>query len=88
MMPGAGGDVNTTTPLVLNILAALLCGGTCVSSLVGIVGIVFAVQAGNAKKAGDVVGARAKAKLSMTMCIASVAIGVLGYALLGIFRAS
>ena len=87
-MPGAGGDVNTTTPLVLNIVGALLCSGTCVSSIVCIVGIVFAVQAGNLKNAGDVMSARAKAKSSMTMFIVSMVIGLIGYAVIGILRAS
>ena len=60
MMPGAGGDVNTTLPLILNIVGALFCGGTCVGFILAIVGIVFAVQAGNAKNAGDIVTAQAQ----------------------------
>lgn len=85
-MPGAGGDVNTTTPLALNVVGMLLCSGTCVSSMVCIVGIVMAVQAGNAKKAGDVMTARAKAKLSMNLFVASMVIGVIGYAVIGFLR--
>lgn len=85
-MPGAGGDVNTTTPLALNVVGMLLCSGTCVSSIVCIVGIVMAVQAGNLKNAGDVVNARAKAKLSMQLFIASMVIGTIGYAIIGFLR--
>ncbi|HEY8075264.1 MAG TPA: hypothetical protein VIF62_14165, partial [Labilithrix sp.] len=47
MMPGAGGDVNTTLPLILNIVAAIFCSYTCLSLIIAIVGIVFAIQAGN-----------------------------------------
>jgi hypothetical protein len=86
MMPGAGGDVNTTLPLILNIVGALFCGWTCVGFILAIVGIVFAVQAGNAKNAGDIVTARAKAKTSTLMFIITAIIGVLGsigYAIIG-----
>ena len=78
MMPGAGGDVNTTLPLILNIVGALFCGGTCVGFILAIVGIVFAVQAGNAKNAGDITTAQAKAKTSMLMFIITAILGVLG----------
>lgn len=78
MMPGAGGDVNTTLPLILNIVGALLCGGTCVGFILAIVGIVFAVQAGNAKNSGDIATAQAKAKTSMLMFIITAILGVLG----------
>ena len=61
MMPGAGGDVNTMLPLILNV-----------------VGIVFAVQAGNAKNAGDIETAKGKAKTSLLMAIISVVLAVLG----------
>jgi hypothetical protein len=88
MMPGAGGDVNTTTPLVLNIVGAVLCSGTCVGALVCIVGIVLAVQAGNLKNAGDVMKAREKAKISMRLFVASMILGAIGYAILGFVRAS
>jgi hypothetical protein len=78
MMPGAGGDVNTMLPLILNIAGALLCGTTCVGFILAIVGIVFAVQAGNAKNAGDITTAKAKAKTSMLMFIITAVLGVLG----------
>ena len=78
MMPGAGGDVNTMLPLILNIVGALFCGGTCVGFILAIVGIVFAVQAGNAKNSGDIMTAKAKAKTSMLMFIITAVLGVLG----------
>ena len=78
MMPGAGGDVNTMLPLILNIVGALFCGGTCVGFILAIVGIVFAVQAGNAKNAGDIATAQSKAKTSMLMFIITTILGVLG----------
>lgn len=63
MMPGAGGDVNTTVPLVLSILMIFPCG--CSGGiLLGIPALIFAIQAGNAKKAGDYETARGKAKVS------------------------
>jgi len=78
MMPGAGGDVNTMLPLILNIVGALFCGGTCIGFILAIVGIVFAVQAGNAKNSGDIATAKAKAKTSMLMAIITGVLGVLG----------
>ena len=85
MMPGAGGDVNTLLPLILNIVGALFCWGTCVGFVLAVVGIVFAVQAGNAKNAGDIATAKGKAKTSMLMFIITVVLSVLagiGYAIL------
>ena len=78
MMPGAGGDVNTTLPLILNIVAAVLCGAGCLTFIFSIIGIVFAVQGGNAKNAGDLVTAKAKAKTSMLMFIITAVLGVIG----------
>lgn len=83
MMPGAGGDVNTTLPLILNIAAAVLCGAGCLTFVFSIIGIVFAVQGGNAKNAGDIVTAQAKAKTSMLMFIITAVLGVIG-AIIGI----
>jgi hypothetical protein len=74
MMPGAGGDVNTTLPLILSILSLFCCG---ISSILAIVGIVFAVQAGNAKKAGDLETARSKAKTSLILAIVGIVLGVI-----------
>lgn len=77
--------MNTTMPLVLNIVGAFMCAGTCVGSLACIAGIVFAIQAGQLKRAGDLVKARAKAKTSLNVFIASMAVGALSYALFAIF---
>jgi hypothetical protein len=88
MMPGAGGDVNTTLPLILNIVGALFCGINCVGFILSIVGLVFAVQAGNAKSAGDITTAKDKAKTSMLMFIITAVLGVLSavaYVLLVVF---
>jgi hypothetical protein len=87
MMPGAGGDVNTMLPLILNIVGALFCGGTCIGFALAIVGIVFAVQAGNAKNAGDIATAQSKAKTSMLMFVITAVLGVLGGIAYGILIA-
>jgi hypothetical protein len=87
MMPGAGGDVNTTTPLILNIVAAFFCSGSCLGSIVAIVGILFAIQAGNAKGAGDLATAQAKAKSSMLMAYIALGLGFVLYILISILRA-
>lgn len=77
LIPGAGGDANTTLPLVLNIVAAVLCGLGCITFGLSIIGIVFAVQGGNAKNSGDLMTARAKAKTSMVMFIITAVLGAL-----------
>jgi hypothetical protein len=86
LMPGAGGDVNTTLPLILNIVAAVFCSGTCLGTVIAVVGIVFAVQAGNLKNAGDIAGAQAKAKSSTTMAIVSMVLGFVLYILITALR--
>ena len=73
MMPGAGSEVNTTLPLVLNIVGAIICCG--LADILFILGIVFAVQAGKALKTGDMATAAAKRKTSMTMAIIGYALG-------------
>ena len=73
MGPGGGGDVNTTLPLVLGILSTLCCGAFVGFGL-GIAAIVLSVQAGNAKKAGDIVTAQAKAKTATIL--GAVGIGI------------
>lgn len=87
MMPGAGGEVNTTLPLILNIVALVFCSTSCIAPIIAIVGIVFSVQAGNMKKMGDVGGATAKAKSAMTMAIVALAIGFVLDVIFGILRA-
>jgi hypothetical protein len=76
MVPGTGGDVNTWLPLVLSVLATLCCG-YCIGSILGIVGIVFSIQAMNAKKAGDVATAQSKAKLGMILGGVGLGIGII-----------
>lgn len=88
MMPGAGGDVNTTLPLILNIAGLVLCG--CASGIgwiLTIVGIVFAIQAGNAKNAGDIETARGKAKTSMILAIVNLVLGLIGGIAYGVLNA-
>jgi hypothetical protein len=77
MMPGAGGDVNTTLPLILSICQLVLC---C-NLVFGGIGLVFAIQAGNAKKTGDIEGARAKAKTAMIVIIVGAVLETIGVGL-------
>jgi hypothetical protein len=83
MMPGAGGDVNTTLPLVLAIVSFFVCGG----GIFSIIGLIFAIQAGNMKKVGDMEGARKKAKTSMILTIVGIVLGVLCIGTYGILMA-
>jgi hypothetical protein len=75
MMPGAGGDVNTTLPLVLSIVSLFCCG---LGTILGIIGIVLSVQAGNAKNMGDIEGARGKAKTATILAAIGIGIGLVG----------
>lgn len=77
MMPGAGGDINTTLPLVLSIVQ-LVC---CCNLLFGTIGLVFAIQAGNAKKTGDLVTASSKAKTAMIVIIVGAVLETIGIAI-------
>lgn len=86
MMPGAGGDVNTTLPMVLNIVGFFTCGWGCISAILFIVGFVFSIQAGNMKKTGDIEGARAKSKTAMMMAIIGFVLGVLGATAAAVLR--
>jgi hypothetical protein len=76
MMPGQGGDVNTTLPLILNIVAMIFCCG--LGTILGLVGLIFAIQAGGAKKQGDMETARGKAKTSLILAIVAFALGLIG----------
>jgi hypothetical protein len=76
MMPGQGGDVNTTLPLILNIVAMIFCCG--LGTILGIVGLIFAIQAGSAKKQGDMETARGKAKTSLILAIVAFVLGLVG----------
>ena len=84
MMPGAGGEVNTTLPMILSIVGFFLCCG--LADIPFIIGFVFAIQAGTMQKTGDVEGARAKAKTAMTMVIVGFALGFVIDALYGIWQ--
>jgi hypothetical protein len=76
-MPGAGADVNTTAPLLLNLFALVMCGATVFSAPISIAGIVFAIQGKNARASGDVLTARTKAKQSMIAFAGAMLVGVL-----------
>ena len=67
-----GGDVNTTLPLVLSIICLACC---CLP--LGIGGLIFAMNANNAKKAGDLATAQAKAKTSLILSIVGMVGGVI-----------
>lgn len=69
------GEVNTTLPLVLSIVSLFCCG---LGTLIGIAALVFAIQAGNAKKTGDMATAQAKAKLSTILAAIGIGVGLLG----------
>jgi hypothetical protein len=86
-MPGAGGDVNTTTPLLLNVLSLLFCGTSLVSAPFSIIGIVLAIQGKNAKAAGDVTTARMKAKHSTIAFGGSVVFGLVLFVVIWQFLA-
>jgi len=60
-MPGSGGPVNTTLPLVLSIVGFLFCG----THLFGIAAFVLAIIANNSNSVGNIEDARGKAKLSV-----------------------
>ena len=78
MMPGMGGDVNTTLPLILSILAIFPCGcSLCIGTILGIVGLVFTIQAMNAKKVGDFATSQSKAKLATILSGIGIGVGLL-----------
>ncbi len=77
MMPGAGGDVNTTLPLILSICQLVLC---C-NLVFGGIGLFFAIQAGNAKKSGDIMTAKSKAKTAMMVIIIGAVLESIGVAI-------
>ncbi len=84
MMPGPGGDVNTTLSLVLSIISLL----ACCNPFFGIPAVVLSILAMNAKKAGDIEGARSKAKVSLILAIVGMALSMIGNTLYFIFRES
>jgi hypothetical protein len=87
MGPGMGDDINTTLPLVLSIISLACCWGAFgVSFILGVIGLVFAIQAGNAKKTGDMETARSKAKTALMLAIIGMALGIIGNGAMGVFR--
>lgn len=64
-MPGAGGDVNTKAPLVVAIIATVVCCNV----MFGVPAILFALQAGNAMRAGDVPTARSKVRVAWIVLV-------------------
>jgi len=85
MMPGAGGDVNTTLPLILSIVQLLFCCG--LGSICGIIALVFSIQAGNAKKTGDLETARAKAKSAIIVSCVGFGLSIVGGIIYGVMNA-
>lgn len=90
MMPGAGGDVNTVLPLILNIVSLLFCCWTTYGfgGLISIAGLVLAIIAMNSEKSGNIQDAQAKAKLSLILGIVSIVLGflaIIGWVALGAF---
>jgi hypothetical protein len=81
MMPGAGGDVNTTLPLVLNIVSFVLC--CCwtygLTGLMAIAGVILAIIAMNSAKTGNIQDAQAKAKISLILAIVSMVLGFIAF---------
>jgi len=85
MMPGAGGDVNTTLPLILSIVQLLFCCGF--GTIFGVVSLVFSIQAGNAKKTGDLETARAKAKSAIIVSCIGFGLSIVGGIIYGVMGA-
>ena len=74
MVPGATGDVNTTLPLVLNIVGLVIfCFAPFV---VAVPGLIFAILAGKAKKNGDMETAKSKAKTSLILAVVAFVLGI------------
>jgi hypothetical protein len=85
MMPGAGGDVNTTLPLILGILSTLCCG-TGIPLVLGIVAIIFSVQAKNLKSQGQIDQARSKAKTATLLGAIGIGLGLVLGTIVGILQ--
>lgn len=70
-------SVNPTTWIVLNILMIVLGCCCTISGILGIIGLVFAIQSNNAVKAGDAFTAEDKAKTAKILFFVSLGIFVL-----------
>jgi hypothetical protein len=67
MMPQPYEEVNTTLPIVLNAICLSLC---CMP--IGVIGIIIAVQASNAKGLGDFETARNKARGATILAVVTM----------------
>jgi hypothetical protein len=72
MMPGPGGDVNTTPALILGIVSLFFC------CPLGIASLILAILAGNAKKAGNLDEARSKSKLAIILGVVGIVLSIIG----------
>lgn len=76
VMPQPYEEVNTTLPIVLNAICLSLC---CMP--IGVIGIVIAIQASNAKGVGDYDGARRKARGATILALVTMGACALLYML-------
>jgi len=88
MGPPMGGDVNTTLPLVLNIIGLFIgCCSYGVGSLFAVIGLVLTIIAMSGK-ATNPEDARGKAKIGLIMGIVSLVVGpvlIIIFMMLGAF---
>ena len=70
-------SVNPTPWIVLNILMIVLGCCCSISGILGIIGLVFAIQSNNAVKAGDAVTAENKAKTAKILFFVALGLFVL-----------
>ena len=73
MMPGQGGDVNTTLPLVMGIVTVFCCWPAAIPS------IIFAVQAKSLRDQGQMEQARSKAKTAMLISGIAGGLAIVGW---------
>jgi hypothetical protein len=71
---GAGGELNTTMPLVLGIVSTLCCG---LASVCGIVAIIFSVQAKTLAQQGQMDAAKAKVATAKLLGFIGLGLGLL-----------
>ena len=73
MIPGAGGEINTTLPLILGIVSVFCCWPAAIFI------IIFAVQAKKAKEMGDMATAASKVKTASLVAYIVIGLGILGW---------
>jgi hypothetical protein len=81
MMPGAGGDLNTTLPLILGIVTIFCCWPAAIFI------ILFAVQAKKLKEQGQIDQARSKAKIATIVAAIIIGLDIVGGIIYGILIA-